>query len=73
MTVNKNEIVSVLGHNGTGKTTLLKQVYRILEPNGKIRVFGRRPKEVKRLMGFLPQEVSPYYSLTVCEYLYFIG
>ena len=74
LTVNKNEIVSVLGPNGAGKTTLLKQVYGILEPDrGEIRVFGRRPKEVRRLMGVLPQEVSPYYSLTVYENLYYIG
>ena len=39
LTVNKNEIISVLGGNGQGKTTLLKVISSILKPySGKVKI-----------------------------------
>ncbi|BCU66693.1 MarR family transcriptional regulator [Sulfolobales archaeon HS-7] len=74
MTVKEHEIVSILGPNGAGKTTLLKQIYGELEPDkGEIRVLGKKPDNVKKKIGILPQEVRPFGYLTVYDNLYYIG
>lgn len=74
MIVKENEIVSVLGPNGAGKTTLLKQIYGELEPDrGEIRILGKKPYDVKKKIGILPQEVRPFGYLTVHDNLYYMG
>ena len=74
ITVKENEIVSVLGPNGAGKTTLLKQIYGELEPDrGEIKILGKRPKDVIKKIGILPQEVKPFGYLTVYDNLYYLG
>ncbi len=54
--IQRGDFVSVVGPNGGGKTTLLKLILGLLEPDrGEIRVFGRPPQQARRLVGYMPQ------------------
>jgi zinc transport system ATP-binding protein len=58
LTVHSGDFVVVIGPNGGGKTTLLKLVLGILKPDqGKIRLFGRRPRESLDRVGYVPQDI----------------
>ncbi len=72
------EIYGLLGPNGAGKTTTLKIIAGLLKPTaGEVSVLGSSPVEdpvtVKRLIGYVPEEVSLYDSLTVMEFLEFVA
>jgi len=63
------EIFGLLGPNGAGKTTTILMLLGLSEPtSGKVRVAGmdpaRRPLEVKRRVGYLPDNVGFYGSLS---------
>jgi ABC-2 type transport system ATP-binding protein len=67
-------LFGLLGPNGAGKTTFLRILATLLAPDeGRVEIYGidatRRPDEVRRLLGYLPQEFGAYPSLTVHEYL----
>ncbi len=68
---------ALLGPNGAGKTTTLRLLVGIMRPDyGTVRVLGRDPTvdfEVKRRIGYLPEDPSPYPTLTVRENLEFIA
>ena len=54
--ITAGEFVGIFGPNGGGKTTLLKLIMGMLEPQkGKIRLFGHSPKEMRHLIGYVPQ------------------
>lgn len=56
-TVERNEFLLISGPNGGGKTTLLKLLLGILNPeNGRIRIFGDRPQTASRRIGYVPQD-----------------
>ena len=68
LTVRENEILCVLGGNGSGKTTALGCASGILKPYaGEIRVFGKRLKEYKNqtlykdCLALLPQDVQTVF------------
>jgi ABC-2 type transport system ATP-binding protein len=72
------EIHGFVGPNGAGKTTTLKVLGTLLDPHdGVAKVFGhdvrRRPKEVRRRIGFMPDHLSLYSQMTVFECLDFFG
>ena len=74
--VGKGEIVGLLGHNGAGKTTIMKMLSGYLEPNsGDATVDGHNivdePKEVQKVLGYLPETLPLYPEMTVAQYLYF--
>ncbi len=63
------EVFGLLGPNGAGKTTTILMLLGLSEPSGgSARVLGldpaRRPLEVKRRVGYLPDEVGFYGSMT---------
>jgi ABC-2 type transport system ATP-binding protein len=71
--VGRGEIVSILGANGAGKTTFLRQLTTELRPtSGRVEIFGidadAHPRRVKSLMGVTPQEAGVFESLTVREH-----
>jgi ABC-2 type transport system ATP-binding protein len=73
-TINPGEIVGLLGHNGAGKTTIMKMLSGYLEPNeGRIRIDGVDmdvdPKTVQRGLGYLPENLPVYPEMTVADYL----
>ena len=40
-TIEKQEIIAVIGPNGSGKTTLLKAILGLIPYEGEIRIFGK--------------------------------
>jgi ABC-2 type transport system ATP-binding protein len=70
----------LLGPNGAGKTTLLRILATLLKPSqGRVTVDGfdvsdrRQNWAVKQILGYLPQEMGLYPSLTVSEFLDYIA
>src|SRR5215469_4586574 len=69
--VDRGEILILLGRSGSGKTTALKLVNRLLEhSSGEVRVAGRETRqwdliELRRHIGYAIQEVGlfPHYSV----------
>ncbi|MFA9563385.1 MAG: ABC transporter ATP-binding protein [Acidimicrobiales bacterium] len=71
--VGHGEVVGLLGANGAGKTTLIRMILGLLMPNeGRIRLFGRpQSRELRRRVGYVPQNLGLYPDLTVRENLEF--
>ena len=75
LTVNKGEVLGVVGGSGTGKTVLLNTVIGLRSPDaGEVRVFGRDPHgssteraEIERRWGVLFQNGALFSALTVKE------
>jgi ABC-2 type transport system ATP-binding protein len=68
------EIVGLLGHNGAGKTTVMKILTGFLEPtSGTVRVGGvdvvADRRGVQRQIGYLPESAPLYPEMTVQDYL----
>jgi zinc transport system ATP-binding protein len=56
LAVTEGEFLGVVGPNAGGKSTLLKLILGLLEPQeGRIRVLGRRPRESRGSLGYVPQ------------------
>lgn len=76
--VRENEVFGLLGPNGAGKTTTILMLLGLTEPaSGTARVCGfnptREPLKVKRIVGYLPENVGFYDNLTARENLRFIA
>jgi ABC-2 type transport system ATP-binding protein len=70
----EGEIFGLLGPNGAGKTTTILMLLGLTEPSaGQAHVFGynstRQPLEVKRIVGYLPDNVGFYEEMTARENL----
>ena len=56
--VHENDFLALIGPNGGGKSTLLKLMLGLLEPDkGKIEVFGAPPKLMSHKIGYVPQDI----------------
>jgi ABC-2 type transport system ATP-binding protein len=76
--VSPGEIVGFLGPNGAGKTTTMRVVTGYLRPSeGSVKVLGREVAdhslEVRREVGYLPENNPLYSDMNVLEYLEFSG
>ena len=76
--VKENEIFGLLGPNGAGKTTTILMLLGLTEPaSGTAQVYSfnptREPLKVKRIVGYLPEDVGFYDNLTARENLKFIA
>ena len=71
--ITKGEYVGVIGPNGGGKTTFLKLVLGLLEPdNGSLSIFGETPSKARKLgrIGYVPQRAAQFekrFPATVLE------
>ena len=76
--VNHGEIVGLLGPNGAGKSTTLRILACILAPTaGTAEVAGydilRQSLDVRRHLGYMPENISLYPEMTIRSYLDFVG
>ena len=76
--IEKGEIVGFLGPNGAGKSTAMNIITGYLSASeGEVLVNGmnvlEKPEEVKRDIGYLPEQPPLYTDMTVNEYLSFVG
>lgn len=73
--VRRGEIFSMLGPNGSGKTTTIRMVLDIIKPDsGKIRVFGAPfVEKTKDRIGYLPEERGLYKGVKLVELLSYLG
>jgi ABC-2 type transport system ATP-binding protein len=76
--VEKGEIVGFLGPNGAGKTTTMRIITGFLaSTDGTVSVSGQdifeKPMEVKKRIGYLPEQPPLYADMTVVGYLKFVA
>lgn len=76
LTIRKGEVFGLLGPNGAGKSTTILMLLGLTEPtSGSVKVCGMdpvtNPIEVKRKVGYLPEDVGFYYNLSGWENLMF--
>jgi ABC-2 type transport system ATP-binding protein len=71
----RGSITGILGPNGAGKTTTLRMLLGIIDPDaGTCRVLGHdNPRDVARLIGYLPEERGLYPSMKAVEAIAFMG
>ena len=69
-------VFGLLGPNGAGKTSLLRMLATVLPPTaGRMRLLGRDPgefaarREIRRRLGYLPQNLGYYPGFTVAEFV----
>jgi ABC-2 type transport system ATP-binding protein len=70
----------LLGQNGAGKTTLLRTLATLHHPQqGRVCILGLNPQkhderlELRRKLGYLPQEFTPYPNFSAFEFVEYIA
>ena len=77
-TVNKGEILGLLGPNAAGKTTTMRVLTGFMPPtSGSVKIAGfdvvDQSLEVRKRIGYLPETVPLYTEMGVLDYLDFMG
>lgn len=73
--LDRGEVLSILGTNGAGKSTLLNCIANLFKPNtGEIQLNGKpmasmSMREVAKIVGYVPQIHTPAYAYTVREFV----
>ena len=78
LVVPRGSIFGLIGPNGAGKSTTFAMIASLLRPtSGTLSVMGydpvKRPKAVRRTMGYMPDVLGVYDNLRVDEYLEFFA
>ena len=73
-TIGSGEIVGLLGHNGAGKTTIMRMLSGYLEPSGgSIDIDGAalatNAHQIQQQLGYLPENLPVYPDMMVADYL----
>lgn len=76
--LHEGDLFGFIGPNGAGKTTTMRIIATLLEPSwGEAYVCGyavqQNPKEIRRLVGYMPDFFGVYDDMTVIEYLEFFA
>ena len=74
--IGKGEIFGLLGSNGAGKSTLISILATVLQPSsGSVEINGldlkKQTKQIRQLIGFVPQDIALWEEFTVKENLRF--
>jgi iron complex transport system ATP-binding protein len=73
MELTRSELVGIVGPNGTGKSTLIRCIDRILEPLGGSILLDEKDikqmgmMEVAKKLGYVPQTISSIFPTTVFD------
>lgn len=76
--ISRGEIVGLLGHNGAGKTTVMRMLTGYLEPSagaawiGGMEISDKR-LEIQQKIGYLPENSPLYPDMTVLQYLAYVA
>jgi ABC-2 type transport system ATP-binding protein len=75
--INQGDVVGLLGPNGAGKSTTMKIITGFMSPtSGSVKVCGfdvfENPIEVKKRIGYLPENPPLYLDMTVYDYLKYV-
>lgn len=78
LTVRRGEILGFIGPNGAGKTTTIRILVGMARPtSGSASIAGadcvREARQIKKLVGFMPDTFGSYDNMRVREYLDFFG
>ncbi|MBN2311085.1 MAG: ABC transporter ATP-binding protein [Candidatus Hydrogenedentes bacterium] len=78
LSIEERDIFGFIGPNGAGKTTTLRILSTLLRPtSGQARVAGidvtKKPYEIKKVVGFMPDSFGVYDGMRLREYLDFFG
>lgn len=78
LSIEDGEIVGLLGPNGAGKSTMMKILTCFIPPtSGDVKVCGYdifdNPMDVRRSIGYLPEQNPLYYDMYVREFLLFVA
>jgi ABC-2 type transport system ATP-binding protein len=76
--LSKGDVFGFIGPNGAGKTTTMRMLATLLNPTwGEAYVAGysiyTRPKEIRRIVGYMPDFFGVYDDMKVVEYLEFFA
>ena len=76
--LSEGDLFGYIGPNGSGKTTTMKMLATLLQPTwGEATVCGysiyTHPKEIRRLIGYMPDFFGVYDDMKVMEYLEFFA
>jgi ABC-2 type transport system ATP-binding protein len=74
--IGRGEVVGLLGHNGAGKTTIMRMLSGFLEPTGgSIQIdnltMGPNTAAIQQRIGYLPENCPAWPEMTVSEFLEF--
>ena len=72
--IGRGEVVGLLGHNGAGKTTIMRMLSGFLEPtSGSIQIdnltMGPNTAAIQQRIGYLPENCPAWPEMTVSEFL----
>ncbi|MBO8182908.1 MAG: ABC transporter ATP-binding protein [Archaeoglobus sp.] len=78
MELKRGEIVGLIGENGAGKSTFLKILAGLLDPDsGSVEYFGmdffKNKDQIKKRIGYLPETDSLYGNMNAMDYLRFFA
>ena len=76
--LDEGDVFGFIGPNGAGKTTTMRMLATLLDPtSGEAYVCGhsiyQRPREIRRLVGYMPDFFGVYDDMKVIEYLEFFA
>lgn len=69
-TLKQGDFMAIIGPNGGGKTTLLKLMLGLLEPQkGRIRILGKKPRDARKRLGYVAQstDINLSFPISVFE------
>ena len=78
LSINRGELFTLIGQNGAGKTTFLRIIStQLLPTKGQAHVLEydvvKQPKEVRKHIAIVPQDVATYGNFTPWEYCYYFS